>query len=258
MTFRAGWILCLGLALGAQAVPDRQIKSVIPVTEAYPDDPVLAKLIDPVKAKILATFGQVIGHAPEGLFKMSGQQVGPLGYWIADAMRARAEQLTGTPIKFALTNSGGIRSNLRPGPVKVGDIYEIMPFENELVVAELTGAEVLEVVKEGIKYRGGEPLSGILVRTGGSPEAPELVITWSDGSAIDPNQVVKFATSDYLIASSISLRNAKHAFTTGVSLRQVLLDLTVATEAQGKPILPPAGGRFEVAPEHLKSLRIKK
>jgi len=255
MTFRFTLALTLGLALSAQSAPgDRQ---VIAVTDTYPDDPDLAKVINPLKAQILATFGQVIAHAPEGLWKANGGKEGGLGYWMADAMRLRAEAILGVPVKVGFTNTGGIRSNLKAGPVTVGNIYEIMPFENELVVADLTGEQVMDAVRQGVRSRGGEPVSGILVRTGGTPEHPELLITWSDGQPIDPKEVVKVATSDYLLASYDSFKKGRNPFTTGVTMRQVMLDACVAAEKQNQPLLPPKDSRYSISPELLQTLRAK-
>ena len=257
MTFRSALILALGLALGAQTAPGLQPSSIA-VTEAYAEDPALTKVIDPLKAQIKATYGLVIAQCPAGLVKGTSSHENELGYWIADAMRERAEKLVGVPVKFGYTNSGGIRANIRPGAVKVGDIVEVMPFENELVVAELTGAEVVAVVKEGLLHRVVEPVSGVKVATGGTPEHPTLLITWSDGSAIDPEEVVKLATSDYLLASSAALKHSRHPFTTGVTLRQVLLDVCAARASQGKPVVAPAPGRIAVTPELMQLLKSDK
>lgn len=258
MNFRSAFFLSLGLVLVAQVAPDRTAKEVIPVTDAYPDDPALAKVIEPLKAHQLATFGKVIGHAPEGLFRASGTQPGLLGYWVVDAMRARAEAIVGAPVKFGYTNTGGLRANIRPGAVKVEDIYLVMPFENELMVTELTGAEVLDVVKESLVKRSVEPLSGVRIATGGTADKPELVITWSDGSPIDPKEVVKLATSDYLVSSSYALRKARNSFATGITLRQVLLDLCAASEAKGKPLVASQQDRLQITPAHLELLKTQK
>lgn len=254
MRLRAALVLGLGLALGAQTAQGLHSTS-IPITDLLPDDPALAKVIDPLKAEIEATFGQVIVQCPAGLFKGSAGKDNELGYWIADAMRERAALLVGAPVKFGYTNTGGIRANIRPGAVKVADIVNVMPFENELVVAELSGAEVMDVVKEGLLRRAVEPMSGVKVTTEGTVEHPTLRITWSDGSAIDPKEVVKLATSDYLLASSSVLKKSRHPFTTGVTLRQVLLDACMGLARQGKALAAPPGGRMEIAPELLRALK---
>jgi 2',3'-cyclic-nucleotide 2'-phosphodiesterase (5'-nucleotidase family) len=262
MLSRAGLGLVLSLlSLQAQERPKLLRSESKAITEAIPEDPDLAKVINPLKAEILATFGQVLVEAPEGLLRSRNGEENLLGYWVADAMRIRASQVLGTPVKFAITNSGGLRANLRPGPVKVGDITEVMPFENELVVAELTGAELLQVIREGIVRRGGEPTSGARARLGGTPERPEFTITWSDGSAINPKEIVKVATTDYLLASGDSMatiRKARNPVTTGLVVRQILLDACAELGRAKQPLKAPPTGRYQISAEMQQAIRDRK
>nr|WP_306672337.1 5'-nucleotidase [Geothrix fuzhouensis] len=211
-------------------------------------------------AEIKATFGQPLVQAPQGVFRGRRGEENLLGYWVSDVMRHAAQPLVGVPVRFAITNAGGLRANLRPGQIKVGDIFELMPFENELVVVELTGAEVIQVVKEGLLRRGGEPCSGVKVKVEGTPQQATLTVTWEDGSAIDPSAVVKVATTDYLYAGGDSiptLKKGRKPFTTGVTLRQMLLDQCTAIGKAGKELLPPAPGRYVVPASIQEAIRDK-
>lgn len=242
----------LVLPLGAEA-PRMKAQAakaeVLPVTEAIPDDPEVQKVIAPLAAEIRASFDQALAQAPKGLFRGRRGEENLLGYWVSDIMRQAAQPLVGAPVRFAVSNAGGLRANLRPGTVKVGDIFELMPFENELVVIELTGAEVIQVVREGLLRRGGEPCSGVKVKVEGTPDQGVLSVTWEDGSPIDPAATVKVATSDYLYSGGDSiptLKKGRKPFTTGVTLRQMLLDHCAAEGKAGRELLPPAPGRFTV------------
>lgn len=251
----------LGLSLAAQPPGPRLAKAeVLPVTEAIAEDPEIQKVIAPLSAEIKASFGQPLAQAPQGLFRGRRGEENLLGYWVSDIMRKAAEPLVGSPVRFAVSNAGGLRANLRPGAVKVGDIFELMPFENELVVIELTGAEVIQVVKEGLLRRGGEPCSGVRVKVEGTPQQAVLTVTWEDGSPIDPAAVVKVATSDYLYGGGDSiptLKKGRRPFTTGVTLRQMLLDQCGAMGKAGKDLLPPPLGRYTVPVPILEAIRDK-
>ena len=133
------------------------MSEVVPVTALIPEDAEIQKVIAPFAAEIKASFDLPLVQAPQGLFRGRRGEENLLGYWVSDVMRGAAEAVTGRPVRLAITNAGGLRSNLRPGLLKVADIYELMPFENELVVIELSGAEVIQVVRESIVRRGGEP-----------------------------------------------------------------------------------------------------
>jgi 2',3'-cyclic-nucleotide 2'-phosphodiesterase (5'-nucleotidase family) len=248
--------------LGAQppVVKPGRLES-LPITGQIADDPELATYIAPYAAKIKASFGQPLVKAPQGLFRGRPGEENLLGYWVADVMRDSAQNAIGMPVRFAITNSGGLRANLRPGQLKVEDIYELMPFENELVVIELTGAQVIQVVREGLLHRGGEPCSGVLVKVQGPPAKATLRVTWADGRPIDPTEVVKVATSDYLYGGGDfipTLKQGRKLITTGLTLRQILLDRCTALAKAGQDLLPPAPGRYQIPPDLREALREKK
>ncbi|WP_306589378.1 5'-nucleotidase C-terminal domain-containing protein [Geothrix sp. 21YS21S-4] len=246
--FSALFVSLLSLPLAAQGVKPAKAE-VLPVTEAIPDDPEIGKVIAPLAAEIKASFDQPLVQAPDGLARGRRGEENLLGYWVADVMRRAAETAVGAPVAFAITNSGGLRANLRPGKLKVGDIFEVMPFENELVVVELTGAEVVQVVKEGLLRRGGEPSSGVKAKFEGPADKAVLTVTWEDGRPIDPAAVVKVATSDYLYGGGDTiptLRKGRKPFTTGLTLRQLLLDRCAELDKAKQPLQAPAPGRYDV------------
>lgn len=249
----------LSFRLAAQAPSVKA--EVIPVSGSIPADAAIEKVIAPLAAEIKATFDLPLVQAPQGLFRGRRGEENLLGYWVSDVMRRAAQGVIGAPVPFAITNAGGLRANLRPGQLKVGDIFELMPFENELVVIELTGAEVIQVVKEGIARRGGEPCSGVKAVVEGTPEAPVFHITWEDGHPIDPEAVVRVATSDYLYGggdSLPSLKKGRKPFTTGITLRQMLLDQCAALAKAKKDLLTPAPGRFIIPVPIQEAIREKK
>lgn len=248
------------LALPSVAQAPAAKAEVLPITETIPEDAEIQKVIAPLAAEIKASFGHPLAQAPRGIFRGRRGEENLLGYWVSDLMRRAAQTLVGGPVRFAASNAGGLRANLRPGTIKVGDIFELMPFENELVVIELTGAEVIQVVKEGLLRRGGEPCSGVKVKVEGTPQAPMLTVTWEDGSPIDPGAVVKVATSDYLYTGGDSiptLKKGRKPFTTGLTLRQMLLDHCAAEGKAGRDLLPPPPGRFVVPAPILEAIRDK-
>lgn len=257
--------LFIALPLLAQsrpaAAPDLRRAESRPVNESLAEDAAILKAIEPAKKEILAGFGKVITTSPNGVFRGRGGEENLLGYWIADCMRARASALIGAPVKFAFTNGGGIRGNIKAGDVKVGDVFEVMPFENEMMVVELTGAEVAAVMKESFRRRGGEPSSGIKAGLTGTTDQPVFWITWDDGTTIAPDELVKVATSDYLYGGGDSyptLKKGRRPYTTGLTIRQILLDSCQELGKAGKPLLPPPGGRYAIPPEFFQIIRDKK
>jgi 2',3'-cyclic-nucleotide 2'-phosphodiesterase (5'-nucleotidase family) len=250
----------LSLYLAAQP-PSLNKAEVIPISATIPDDPEIQKVIAPFTAEIKATFDLPLVQAPQGLFRGRKGEENLLGYWVSDVMRKAAEGALGQPVRFAITNAGGLRANLRQGMLKVADIYELMPFENELLIIELTGSEVIQAVKESIVRRGGEPCSGVKAIVVGTPDAATLQITWADGSPIEPEAIIKVATTDYLYGggdSITTLRNGRKPFTTGLALRQILLDECSRLALEKKDLLPPTPGRYTIPVPIQEAIRDRK
>ncbi len=251
-------LLCLALLVAcrpaakapqvpSQPVPRLSALKPTPVSASIEEDAEVKAFIAPRTAEVKAMAEQPLVEAPQGLTRGAPGQENLLGYWICDAMRARASQISGTEVAFAIANRGGIRANLKPGLLKVGDIFEVMPFENEVILVELTGAELLQVVREGLQSRNGEPISGVKAVLTGTPDQATLTLTWPDGRPIDPNQTLRIATSDYLYGSGDSmptLRKGRNPFTTGLTIRQVLLDACKDVKDRHQALLPPPGGRY--------------
>jgi len=252
----------LGLVLAGQVPPAARLEQGLnaPVAASVPDDPELAKAIAPLAAELHASFGRVIADAPRGMARGGTAGEFPLGFLLADVMREQAAAAVGEQVRIAFTNAGGIRRDLPAGPVHVGDLYEVMPFDNELVVAEYTGAEVLAIVKEAIQRKGGEPVSGLRASVTGDPRHPQVAITLGDGSAIDPAAVYLAATTDYLLANgdaTPTLKAGRHVVLTSKPVRQLLIDYCAARGRQGKPILAPEGGRYHFSPDIVRAIQAR-
>ena len=86
--------------------------------------------------------------------------------WVADAVfshqtkNKRLSQPT-----FCLLNTGGIRSSVGKGDVKLKDIYKVMPFDNSIVWVKLP-LTTLDEISAYLNKSGGEPISNIQMRAG--------------------------------------------------------------------------------------------
>ncbi|AFK20376.1 bifunctional metallophosphatase/5'-nucleotidase [Haloferax mediterranei ATCC 33500] len=139
-----------------------------------------------------------------------------VGNAIADAYRWATEADVG------LQNSGGIRSGPPVGPdVTHADIVSLVPFEEHLVVAEVTGEELLDVFNDarGSAMGFGEPewwhaqISG--ARIVWDDDRDEVVEAFVDGDPIDSEALYTVATSDYLLHSSVEFSALTRAHRAG-------------------------------------------
>lgn len=151
------------------------------------------QLIEPYKSQLDEEMNVVIGTVPKTLSKEKIEST--LGNWIADAIAQYVNSKTNRPVDLAICNYGGVRiPEIAAGPLTVGKIYELMPFDNYVVTMELDG-EVLRKLLRRIADYGGWPVSSGLrmeVRNGRVTKAQ------LNGQPISPGQTYFIALSDYL------------------------------------------------------------
>jgi 2',3'-cyclic-nucleotide 2'-phosphodiesterase (5'-nucleotidase family) len=117
-----------------------------------------------------------------------------LGSFMADAYLAQANIKFGKKVDIAAMNYGGIRLNsMEPGPITKRKIYELMPFDNILVLLELNGSQ-LQAFLDHTATRGGWPLAGVIY-TIDNKKATDIII---GGEPFDPSKKYILATSDYV------------------------------------------------------------
>ena len=108
----------------------------IPITTtAYQPDPVVAKLVDKWESKVKA-----VVDTPIGISK-SAHNRDQTRKWIEQAMRDR------TGAQFAEMNAGGVRDILPEGQLMARDIWNIMPFDNMLVVGKVPGKLIPDSIR---------------------------------------------------------------------------------------------------------------
>jgi 2',3'-cyclic-nucleotide 2'-phosphodiesterase (5'-nucleotidase family) len=129
-----------------------------------------------------------------------------VGNFVADAYRWAAERELGTnPPVVGLQNSGGIRTGPPlAGEVTVGDLVSLVPFEEAMAVAELSGRELRAVFREAADTTGfGESdwwhahVSGARLVYDYADDA--LLEAHVDGDPVDDDARYRLAVSEFLL-----------------------------------------------------------
>ena len=195
-----------------------------------PEDSTVISVISVYKDSIDLKLDNVIGFS-KGLYTKDDYSEtefnSSLGNLIADIIFKQADSVFyksfGNNIDFVLQNHGGIRSSLLEGEIKLTDAYKILPFENEIVVLEISK----EVFNEMVLFLSNEkfphPISGFSII--------------NDKALIDKEKSLndKFflATNDYLLSGGDNMffleRNSR-VFNLGYSLRDAFIDYTINEE----------------------------
>ena len=143
-------------------------------------------------ARAEAAMGGVVGTLTAPLTRGRGPGSSVAGNWISDLMRAR----TGADV--AVHNRGGTRRDVEAGPVTQRDVYELLPFDNDLVTLELSGSELAGLVRRSLEGSGAGRLdfSGLRASTGSAASA-ELAIEVG-GRPLDPGRRYTVTTNSFL------------------------------------------------------------
>jgi len=162
-------------------------------TQANVDEQITA-MIDPYKQQLDAKMDRVIGQLNITLKKSKPE--GTLNNWMTDIIHERAEHYHGKPIDFAIQNYGGIRvREISAGSISVRKIYELMPFDNKIVILELDG-KTMSLMLDNIASKGGMPVSKAIKMTIDTDQKPKDVLI--NGDPLDINRTYTMALPDYV------------------------------------------------------------
>ncbi|WP_280253421.1 bifunctional metallophosphatase/5'-nucleotidase [Nocardia abscessus] len=133
------------LRFGSDGVQATAVNRVV-TREVTPDAPTTA-LIDFYTEQSRPRAGRVVGATANTLPHGPGQAgTSPLGDVIADSMLS----VTAGPASAAAAfmNPGGVRADLKQGPITYGDIFTVQPFGNQVVTLTLTGSQILRLLEQ--------------------------------------------------------------------------------------------------------------
>lgn len=221
------------------------------VDSSLPGDPAVDKMLTVYGPKVRA-LDEVIGKL-KGELKKGGVGAGSLGNFVTDGIRAQASAKLGKPVMLALTNSGGLRKNIvAEGDLTLRDVFELLPFENALVAFDLTGAQVLELLRINLSHRDAQSGARIKYRIN-SEKQPELESArlLIDGveKEIDPAAIYTVISIDYLLNVTggdyaAVLKQAKNTRPLGLTIRDAITNYVKAETAAGRKIKSTFDGRF--------------
>jgi len=154
----------------------------------------IEKVIDPSRDKLNSKMNTVIGTLETELIKARPEST--LGNFMADAILAAAKKRYKGNIDFSLPNYGGIRvPYIKAGDIRLSNMFELMPFENKLVVIHLDGKSVKELLDHTCNL-GGWPISkGVEIKLDTLDKEHEYKI---NGNTLDLNGKYAFCVSDYI------------------------------------------------------------
>jgi 5'-nucleotidase len=103
----------------------------------------LAGPIEEMKTRVVAEAAEAI----EGSRDVCRAMECPMGNLVADAMLDRVKD---QGVQIAIQNGGGLRASIDAGEVTMGEVLTVLPFQNTLSTFEVTGAQILAALENGV------------------------------------------------------------------------------------------------------------
>ncbi len=226
--------------MGYSAPSDDGTLLLLQEDEFWPDSAVAAYL-KAQQAKYEEGFHEIIGTTETALTR-SGVGESPMYNLVTDAMRDRVEA------DFAFNNYGGIRSDLKVGPITREDIFKALPFGNQIVEFQASGKFLKQIVEEKIKGGGrGMAISGgQIVYNKNLPDGHRIVEFLINGEPLQPEKMYRVATTDYLMEGNSGLGILKTVPTEKVGYTGILLrDAVIEYIAENTPLNIKVQGRWD-------------
>ena len=200
----------------------------IEINKNYTVNERIDSYITPYRKNINKDLDSIISYCPETLDKSKGDWQTNIGNFMSDACMELANPVfmkqQNKQIDIILLNSGGIRSIIPKGNITKRNAFEVMPFENSLIVVALKGEEIMEMAKHIIKEKKPHPLNGLKIFLNKENTITKVLF---DNKAIENNTIYYVATSDYLANGgdnmTFFLKN-EGTFDLNYKIRNVLID----------------------------------
>ncbi|MEG9326381.1 5'-nucleotidase [Salinimicrobium catena] len=200
----------------------------IPVSDSIPAHDSISEFIQPYKEYIDREMNAVLAYSPTDLVKTDGELNTALGNMMADAVMELAnpvfEKRTGNSIDIVLLNHGGIRSSVEKGDITTRTAFQLMPFENEVVVAKMKGSAVRDLVRYLIDAGVAHPIAGLQLVLNSNNAIEKLLV---QGEPVQEEKDYFVATNDYLLQGGdnmIFFSKANEVTSLNYKIRNLLID----------------------------------
>lgn len=182
------------------------------------------QVISPYKQKLEGVMNAKISYTAFDLNKQGDNS--NLGNLLSDYTLQGADEWAknnGIPsgVDAAVINIGGIRSTIGKGDILTKHIYEVMPFENEVVIVKMKGSDVKGLFDYYLKTQKNNPVSNLYIETENGVILKELI----NGKMVESTKIYYIATSDYLAlgGDNMTFFAKGEMISTGIALRDLFL-----------------------------------
>lgn len=189
-----------------------------------------------------AETARIIGEARDNLTKDGNQS--SLGNFVCDALRFVSDEKLGKPVDIVLINRGGLRANIAKGNISVGNIFEVMPFENEMVVVKIKGASLVKFLPMLVEKM--HPFYGLKIKIVNH----KVISATIEGKEIEAEKEYLVVSSDYLYNGGDNfnfLREGGEPQYLDIKIRDAIIRYCENQASHEKKIIAYTDDRLEVS-----------
>ena len=152
----------------------------IPVNNSVKFNNEIQNFIKPYKNSLDKTMKEILCYSAENYIKSDGELNTAIGNMMADAVFQKSESILkkeqNLELDIVLLNHGGIRSPIPKGIIRREVAFKIMPFENEIVIAQMRGYVILDMINYLKSEKIAHPISGLNLQINKKGEIKKLLI----------------------------------------------------------------------------------
>jgi len=171
----------------------------IHIADTLASDSQIEAFIKPYREHIEKDLDSVLAYSMDTYSKSDGAFNTAIGNFMADVVYDEANPIfksrTGNNIDMVILNHGGIRSIISKGNITTRTAYEIMPFENSIVVVAIKGTQIDSLTNYLSRAKQAHPISKLKLVINKNFKVVDASIK---GERIDPYRIYYVATNDYL------------------------------------------------------------
>lgn len=208
--------------------------SSIDINETTEEDRSIVQWLQPLSDSLNSQMNEIIGFTPreyrpirsKGRIRELEQHKATLARLVADytlEWSRKFAQKNNLPLpEIAVLNHNGLRNSIDSGTISLGNVYEVMPFDNEVVLLVLSGKQMIELFNY-IAQIGGSPFSGGILYL----DTQEFAKAEINGNMFDSRRSYCIATVDFMLGGGdgfTMLKDAKRTIQTGTFLRDVIIN----------------------------------
>ncbi|MCH7413665.1 5'-nucleotidase C-terminal domain-containing protein [Belliella sp. R4-6] len=197
------------------------------------------QFVSPYKEAMEEKMGTVIGISDKALTKEGRENL--LGNFVTDIQKEYAEKKFGLTIDISIINNGGMRNELPIGQISLGNLYELSPFDNYLVILELQSSDVIKLA-EFMTERKNMSVSGMRI-LGQDNQLKEFSV---NGKPVETGKTYLLAINDYLANGGDNmdfLIGLPLKENSNILLRDMLIEMIQGKTSEGKNLNAEIEGR---------------